>query len=140
MTDPYGFSPSASISVGGYFPKTTGRSPSPRQRPVIPELAELVERQIKAIHQTYPAWLVVRLVDDHGVPQGWTATRHAELTDGQLAMGLLPFLAAGDAPALVMALAAQDAIAHPAGYAEIASWRVIATSGPNAPADGRGSK
>ncbi|MDH2429300.1 hypothetical protein [Sphaerisporangium sp. TRM90804] len=115
QTDPYGMSPAARPSVGGYFPPS-GPLPLPAQQPVVPFLAGLVAQQIHAIEQTYPAWFIVRLVDEHGIPAGWTATRHADLTAAQRATGLVPFLASDDAEGLIAALAVQDEIAHQARY------------------------
>ncbi|MDH2428865.1 hypothetical protein [Sphaerisporangium sp. TRM90804] len=109
-------SPKARPSVGGYLPPS-GRPLVPAQRPVVPFLAGVVARQIHAIEQTYPAWLVIRLVDEDGIPAGWAATRHAELTEAQHTAGLVPSLAADDAADLLAALAVQDEIAHQTRYA-----------------------
>ncbi|WP_248961419.1 hypothetical protein [Sphaerisporangium perillae] len=80
VCDPYGFPPTAGISVGGYFPGTTGR---PVESPPVPEVVPaLVERQITALEQTYPAWRITRATRPDGTPRSWWATRHRPLRMG----------------------------------------------------------
>jgi hypothetical protein len=110
LGDPYGLSPAAAISVGGYFPTTSNP-------PVPPEVTELVRQQVAALEQTYPAWRFTRLSNPNGTPGGWEAERRAPLTHAQRAAGLLPSLARDDVPGLLVALAVQDEIAHQCGYA-----------------------
>ncbi|GII81518.1 hypothetical protein Sru01_65000 [Sphaerisporangium rufum] len=107
--DPYGMSPAARISVGGYMPSTSC--------PPVPDaVQELVRRQVYALEQIYPAWRFTRLTDSNGVPCGWRAERRVPLTHAQRAVGLIPAIERGDVPGLVLALAVQDEIARQSGY------------------------
>ncbi len=115
LRDPYGFPPTAGIGVGGYFPSTSTR---PAEPPPMPEeVTALIEQQIATLEQSYPGWCFTRITEPNGNPGGWQATRRKPLTHSQRAAGLLPNLVRDDAPALVMALAAQDEIARQTGYA-----------------------
>ncbi len=114
VCDPYGFPATAGRGVGGYMP---ARRPTPTA-PVPREVNVLVEQQLAALNQTYPAWRITRVKRADGTPGGWWATRHRPLTDDQRAAGLVPSIARGDAVALVMELAVQDEIAHQTGYSD----------------------
>ncbi|MEV7965136.1 hypothetical protein AB0O34_04045 [Sphaerisporangium sp. NPDC088356] len=126
--DPYGFPATAGIGCGRYIP-ASGRPAPP---PLVPEeVTTLVERQVAALNQTYPAWRITRVKRADGTPGGWWATRHATLTDDQRASGLVPSIARGDVVALVMELAVQDEIAHQNGYATGGTRRVTIVESPS---------
>jgi hypothetical protein len=118
LSDPYGFPPTAAQFVGGYFADACWESFRQRCPAPAPErIAELVERQLAALNQTYPAWRIRRVTRADGLPGGWWATRYATLTTAQRATGLVPSIARADVVSLVMELAVQDEIAHQTGYA-----------------------
>ncbi|WP_424535253.1 hypothetical protein ACOZ38_34650 [Sphaerisporangium viridialbum] len=128
LPDPYGFPVTGGIGIGGFMPARGGPVPPP---PVPEVVSTLIERQIAALNQTYPAWRITRVKRADGTPGGWWATRHASLTDDQRASGLVPSIARGDVVALVMELAVQDEIAHQNGYATGSTHRVTIVESPS---------
>jgi hypothetical protein len=81
--------------------------------PLPPAITALIDQQIAALHQRYPAWRVERLMTHEGAPAGWLARRRAGLTHSQRTTGLLPELVRDDAAGLSVALAVQQEIEHP---------------------------
>ncbi|MFC6079783.1 hypothetical protein [Sphaerisporangium aureirubrum] len=83
--------------------------------PLPSAITALIDQQVAALHQRYPAWEVTRLMTREGAPSGWLARRRSPLTHSQRTIGLLPELARDDAVDLVIALAVQAEIEHPTG-------------------------
>lgn len=75
-----------------------------------PSDTSFLTRQVAAVQQTFPGWVVRAVISRRGVR--WTARPHRTLTDTETSLGLLPVISATSIQGLTQTLSGQVEIRH----------------------------